>query len=81
MRGELHKKGGLAWKKRFFVLDETQGSERIVYYLKEGDEKVRGELPLNAESRTSDLPNKKSELERSVTSCGRLIDCCCGGFG
>jgi hypothetical protein len=62
MRGELCKKGGLAWKRRFFVLNETPGGERIVYYLKEGDEKIRGELELNAESRISDLPNKKSEL-------------------
>ena len=63
------KKGGVSWKKRYFVLQSEgggTGSEdppRIVYYVKAEDKgkKIRGELELNAESRISDLPNKKSE--------------------
>ena len=60
------KKGGVSWKKRYFELeDEGMKNVRIKYFLKDGDSKIRGELPVDKTSRISDLPNKKSE-------------CCCG---
>jgi hypothetical protein len=68
MQGYLMKKGGVSWKKRYFVLAPgpdggSQGNPKIQYYVKEEEVggKVRGELELSADSRISDLPNKKSE--------------------
>lgn len=63
------KKGGVSWKKRYFVMSEEGGrgvggaNPKIQYYVKEEEVggKVRGELELSADSRISDLPNKKSK--------------------
>ena len=67
MEGYLHKKGGLTWKKRFFVLPSPPLWDsatvpvvplNINYYLKEGDSELRGTLELKSSTRVTDLPNK-----------------------
>jgi mitogen-activated protein kinase 1/3 len=58
------KKGGLTWKKRYFVLQSADtGSSRIAYYAKEGDDKLRGELAVTPETRLSDLSNKTNGFQ------------------
>ena len=70
------KKGGVSWKKRYFILqgpsDRSDGPPRMMYYVKEEEKgkKVRGELELSAESRISDLPNKKSECVTTARAAG-----------
>jgi len=44
MKGILTKKGGLSWKKRYFVVHDRDNGSKIVYYAKEGDSKIRGEV-------------------------------------
>jgi len=63
MKGWLTKKGGLTWKKRYFELKDANHGLVIVYYAKEGDTKIRGELPINSETRISDLPNKRNGFQ------------------
>lgn len=45
MEGWLNKKGGMTWKKRYFVL---QG-HIITYYAKKGDAKLRNQMALTAQ--------------------------------
>lgn len=48
MEGFLNKKGRIAWKKRWFVL---QGNA-LTYFAKKGDAKFRNQMLLTAEVRT-----------------------------
>lgn len=48
MEGFLNKKGRIAWKKRWFVL---QGNA-LAYYAKKGDANIRNQMLLCAEVRT-----------------------------
>ncbi|GMH90698.1 hypothetical protein TrVE_jg5980 [Triparma verrucosa] len=79
MQGYLMKKGGVSWKKRYFVLAPgpdggSQGNPKIQYYVKEEEVggKVRGELELSADSRISDLPNKKNGFQ-TITNKKALV--------
>ena len=70
MEGYLMKKGGLTWKKRFFVVEAS--ASRIAYYVNEGDTKLRGELEISAETRLSDLANKQNGFQ-VITSKKALV--------
>ncbi len=68
MEGFLTKKGGVSWKKRWFVLE----SSTILYYSKQADQGPRGRMVLNAESRVTLLPTK-SRAFQVITSNKALI--------
>jgi hypothetical protein len=72
MESYLMKKGGLSWKKRFFVLEGDVSPPRIAYYVKQADEKIRGELEINSETRVSDLANKTNGFQ-VITSKKALV--------
>ena len=52
--GRLFKRGSVSWKTRYFVLRDST----LSYYAKAGDDKPRGELPLDAQSEVTDYPKR-----------------------
>lgn len=52
--GYLTKKGGVQWKRRWFILEDHV----ITYFSKQGDLRPRGRMVLIAESRVTNLPTR-----------------------
>ncbi|CAM9116204.1 unnamed protein product [Ectocarpus sp. 13 AM-2016] len=52
--GHLTKKGGVQWKRRWFILEDHV----ITYFSKQGDLRPRGRMVLIAESRVTNLPTR-----------------------
>lgn len=52
--GFLTKKGGVQWKRRWFILEDHV----ITYFGKQGDFRPRGRMVLIAESRVTNLPTR-----------------------
>lgn len=52
--GFLTKKGGMHWKRRWFILEDHV----ITYFGKQGDLRPRGRMVLIAESRVTNLPTR-----------------------
>lgn len=52
--GFLTKKGGVSWKRRWFILEDHV----ITYFSKQGDLRPRGRMVLIAESRVTNLPTR-----------------------
>lgn len=52
--GYLTKKGGVQWKRRWFILEDHV----ITYFSKQGDLRARGRMVLIAESRVTNLPTR-----------------------
>lgn len=52
--GFLTKKGGVQWKRRWFILEDHV----ITYFGKQGDLRPRGRMVLIAESRVTNLPTR-----------------------
>ena len=68
--GRLLKKGSLSWKTRYFILTNT----KISYYVREGESKPRGELPLTFKSQLLENATRPFAFQvvtedRSVTFC------------
>jgi mitogen-activated protein kinase 1/3 len=59
LEGFLTKKGGVSWKKRYFILAQST----ITYYSKKGDPRPRGRMVLNAESRVTNLPSRPNAFQ------------------
>ena len=54
LEGFLTKKGGVQWKRRWFILEDHV----ITYFSKQGDLRPRGRMVLVAESRVTNLPTR-----------------------
>ncbi|CAM9203440.1 unnamed protein product [Scytosiphon promiscuus] len=52
--GHLTKKGGVQWKRRWFILEDHV----ITYFSRQGDLRPRGRMVLIAESRVTNLPTR-----------------------
>mmetsp|Transcript_70294 Transcript_70294/g.161267 ORF Transcript_70294/g.161267 Transcript_70294/m.161267 type:complete len:490 (-) Transcript_70294:141-1610(-) len=59
LEGFLTKKGGVSWKKRYFMMKD----HTITYFSKQGDAKPRGRMVLNSDSRVTNLPSRPNAFQ------------------